>query len=980
MKNNFTQLVFVLSFVFLCQILLAQNTVTGVINDEANKEAMSFASIGIPILGIGTTTELDGTYEIKNIPDGTYQLVVSYTGYVEQSLAFTVANNQTLEINISLSSGITLETVEVTAQAIGQRAAINQQINSNTIVNIISKEKLQELPDQNAAEAIGRLPGVAIQRDGGEGQKVVVRGLSPRFSSVTINGERMPSTDGEDRSVDLSMISPDMLSGVELFKALTPDMDADAIGGTVNFAIRKADDNWAGDVRLLHGYNSHEDRFGLWRTSFNLSNRFGKANKFGALVTGNFQRADRSSDFLSAEYAFGGINKDGDFITQLVDLNLGDRLEIRDRYGAGATLDYQLKNGFILANTMWGRTERDEIRRRRRYRPSNSYQEYDLRQRESNTNLISNSITGEHKFGTFDVRWRASHAVSTQKTPFSVAMRFRETAALTSNAIIDQGPEIVPSGFKNDLRSTFLHDTNYEDNFIEDSNTTAQLDLRQKFNDGGKISGYIKVGAKYRDQARERDITQYLLQPYLQAQNIVRDNRNLFVTNNAFNNPRIYLANFLSDFRADNFLNGSDIYDVNVPESSNKIGLPENLDFAAYNALFGTSFQRGDSLGYGGHLDPQKVINFYERFRDDYRLNPLVDLEDYTAREKIYASYAMTEVNFGKKVMFIGGVRYENTRQSYRSVRGTPTDEGTGVLNLIDSIGAQGYTELLPMFHLRYKATKWFDVRFAVTKTLSRPNYFNLVPWERINQNDFEIDRGKPDLKHTTNWNYDIFLSFYNKFGLFTIGGFYKEFDNVDYIRVSRILDGAFGGYQLTEPANAPGTSTVLGMEVDLQANFSSLKNFWKGILLGANFTVVRSETLYPFFDINNRFDPTTPPFFFTEVIDTVRSGRVPGQADFIANFQIGYERKGFSGRVSAIYQANSLAFVGQRGELDGFTDLSLRWDLAINQRVSKHWSIFFNLNNFSNQPERAFVGNTSFVSREEFFGWTSDLGARYKF
>lgn len=313
MKNNFTQLVFVLSFVFLCQILLAQNTVTGVINDEANKEAMSFASIGIPILGIGTTTELDGTYEIKNIPDGTYQLVVSYTGYVEQSLAFTVANNQTLEINISLSSGITLETVEVTAQAIGQRAAINQQINSNTIVNIISKEKLQELPDQNAAEAIGRLPGVAIQRDGGEGQKVVVRGLSPRFSSVTINGERMPSTDGEDRSVDLSMISPDMLSGVELFKALTPDMDADAIGGTVNFAIRKADDNWAGDVRLLHGYNSHEDRFGLWRTSFNLSNRFGKANKFGALVTGNFQRADRSSDFLSAEYAFGGINKDGDF-------------------------------------------------------------------------------------------------------------------------------------------------------------------------------------------------------------------------------------------------------------------------------------------------------------------------------------------------------------------------------------------------------------------------------------------------------------------------------------------------------------------------------------------------------------------------------------------------------------------------------------------------------------------------------------------
>ncbi len=980
MKTSFKQFTYFCLFLMLSISTIAQNKITGIVIDASNKEPMSFASVGIPVLGIGTTTELDGTYQLGNIPDGTYQIVISYTGYLEQNLSFTVANNQTLELNVNLSSGVTLETVEITAQAIGQRAAINQQINANTIVNVISKEKLQELPDQNAAEAIGRLPGVAVQRDGGEGQKIVVRGLSPRFNSVTINGERMPSTDGEDRSVDLSMISPDMLAGVELFKAITPDMDADAIGGTVNFAIRKADDNWSGDVRLLHGYNAHEDRFGLWRTSFSLSNRFGKNNKFGVLATGNLQRADRSSDLLNAEYAFGGIDNDGNLITQLVDLNLGDRLEIRDRYGAGTTLDYQLKNGFIMVNTMWGRTERDELRRRRRFRPSNSYQEFDIRERQLNTNLLSNSITGEHKLGSLEVRWRASHSVSTQTTPFSLFMRFRETGALTSTAIIDQGPEVVPSGFKNDLRSTFLHDTNYEDNFIEDSNTTAQLDLKQKFNHGGKIAGYIKVGAKYREQARERDITQFLARPYLQGENIVRDNRGLFVTNNSVNNPRIYLANFLNDFSASNFLDNSDIYDVNVPNSKDNIALPDNLDLAAYNALFGTNFQAGDSLGYNGHLDPQKVRNYYERFKDNYLLNQLVDLEDYTAKEQIYAGYAMTEINFGKKIMFIGGVRYENTQQAYRSVQGTPTEEGTGILNLIDSVGAQGYAEFLPMFHFRYKATKWFDVRLAVTKTLSRPNYFNLVPWERINQTDFEIDRGKPDLKHTTNWNYDLFLSFYNKFGLFTIGGFYKQFDNVDYIRISRILDGPFGGYQLTEPANAPGTSTVIGAEVDLQANFSSLKTFWKGLLLGANFTIVRSETPYPFFDINNRFDPTTPPFFFTEVIDTVRLGRVPGQADFIANFQIGYERKGFSGRISAIYQANSLDFVGQRSELDGFTDLSLRWDLAINQRISKHWSVFFNLNNISNQPERSFVGNTSFVSKEEFFGWTTDLGFRYKF
>ena len=122
---------------------------------------------------------------------------------------------------------------------------------SNTIVNVISKEKLQELPDQNAAESVGRLAGVSVYRDAGEGQRVTIRGISPRLNSITVNGERLPSTQEQDRSVDLSMISPEMLEGIELFKALRPDMDGDAVGGTVNFTIRKADAGLRTMARLL---------------------------------------------------------------------------------------------------------------------------------------------------------------------------------------------------------------------------------------------------------------------------------------------------------------------------------------------------------------------------------------------------------------------------------------------------------------------------------------------------------------------------------------------------------------------------------------------------------------------------------------------------------------------------------------------------------------------------------------------------------
>ena len=117
---------------------------------------------------------------------------------------------------------------------------MNQQINSNTIVNVVSEEKIQELPDANAGESIGHLPGVSISRSGGEANKIVLRGLDERYSTITIDGLRIASTEADDRGIDLSTISQGSLAGIELYKAITPDKDGDAIAGSVNLVTRKA--------------------------------------------------------------------------------------------------------------------------------------------------------------------------------------------------------------------------------------------------------------------------------------------------------------------------------------------------------------------------------------------------------------------------------------------------------------------------------------------------------------------------------------------------------------------------------------------------------------------------------------------------------------------------------------------------------------------------------------------------------------------
>jgi len=970
----------------------------GKITDGGINEPLGFAAIGIVALNIGASSDIDGKYRITGIPAGVHQVEFSYLGYEDVTIEVTVESGQETKIDVTLQeNGVTMDEVVVVGQATGQRAAINQQINSNTIVNVISKEKLQELPDQNAAESVGRLAGVSVYRDAGEGQQVSIRGISPRFNAITVNGERLPSTEQETRAVDLSMISADALDGIELFKAIRPDMDGDAIGGTVNFTIRKAEEGVRGNVRLLGGYNDLKSDFGQFRGSASISNRYFN-NKLGVIVTGNYQQINRSNEFLNSSYEFlGNDPNSGDPILIVSTLNLGDRLEKRKRYGSSLTLDYDFnEKNAILLSTNWSQLERNDRQFRRRYRVSNNEQRFTARDRQRNTQLLTSTLSGEHQLGNFTIDWRGSYAQSNQKTPYSVRGQFWELAATDAAIANPSDFNTVPSAFKDNIAGTVMRDVTSTSDFVDEKRKTFLVNLQYDFTAGKALNGFLKIGGKYRSTIRGRDVNEVFMRPYLDGvENPARSNPNLFAT---IQGNQILLANFLGDYQNDNFFDGR--YDLLPGTAALRNSVTTSLvgiDIAAYNELFGTNYKAGDVLRYTGHLDHDKLNAFYEQFGNLAVVNGAVDLEDYDGTEDIYAGFAMTELNIGKWLMLMGGVRYERTDQEYSSRSGKPLDEdegGSGLLELIDVTAAQGYAELLPMAHLRIKPVKWFDFRGAITKTLARPNFFNLVPWERIDNSEQQIDRGKPDLKHTTAWNYDAFLSFYNKFGLLTIGGFYKELDNIDYVKTTTIVekDNIFNGYTLNEPANVVGLSSVKGVEVDVQANFRSMNGFIKGLLLGVNFTLSESETFYPVFDVSTEFIPVAP-FFVTTITDTVRSGSIVGQADLIANFNLGYEAKGFSGRISAIHQTQTLSpgnsgigrsgsGVGRIPELDFFDSSFWRFDLALKQKLDKkgNLTLLFNMNNITNTPERALLGTNRLLTEEEFFGFTMDFGVLYKF
>lgn len=922
--------------------------VEGTITDAATGEPLPGATAQIQGTAIGAPAGLDGRFRIARVPEGDHMLVVSYVGYRTVEIPISVANGQTVAQNVQLELDVVEgEEIVITAQAEGQVAAINQQLSSNTIINVVSGARIEELPDVNAAESVGRLAGVSMVRSAGEGQKVVIRGLSPQYNTVTVNGRQLPAT-SDDRSTDLSMISSNLLAGIELFKAHTSDQDGDYLGGSVNFILAEAGEGLSTDVRLQGGYNNHESDYGQFKGSANVSNRF-FGDRLGVIAQANAEAVNRGSDVFDASYnREGEIGGGSEELAPLFinSLTLIDRLEDRKRYGASLLFDYRIPNGKLRFTNFFSRLDRDQIIRDKTYSVNERILNYGLRDRDIQTDLLSNELGGEHAIGRSTVTWGLSRAISVRKTPYDNDYGFSERGGfITSQLVEDAGPALIPQAATNILQETAFSNANFRTNRLRERDLSAQLDVRVPYAFGRKIAGYLKTGGKVRSKDRVNDEARWLL-PFTfgpGAQDMIT----------AFPEIDFSLA-------SQGFLSMSAIAD---------------LDYDPGEFLDGQY-----EFGFTPQLD--FIREAYERIGDTYLRSSLADFDDFTNTEEIAAGYAMTQINFQRWLMIMPGVRYERTATEYTAARGrVANDRQTDAVRL-DSTVTQDYDHLLPMLHVRIRPTSWFDIRLARTETLSRPDHFDISPRQTIAANARRVNRGIPTLRPAESTNYDVFLSFRgNRLGLFTFGVFWKDIEGLIFTRDAPVLDPAeqnlpadTRGFTVIEPFNNTGTTEVQGFEVDWQSNLTFLPSPFNGVVVNVNYARIDSETQYP-----RSLLRRGPGGFGFVRIDTFRVGDMLNQAKDIANFSVGYDRSGFSGRVSMLLQGESLSRIGVIPETDVFTGTFVRWDLSLKQTLTNNFGLFLNLNNFTGRPDKAFQVVEGFPTEQEFYGWTMDLGVRYR-
>jgi TonB-dependent receptor len=349
-------------------------------------------------------------------------------------------------------------------------------------------------------------------------------------------------------------------------------------------------------------------------------------------------------------------------------------------------------------------------------------------------------------------------------------------------------------------------------------------------------------------------------------------------------------------------------------------------------------------------------------------------------------------LNFWRYFTLIAGVRYEKDNNTYNTYY-IPNIAGFLVQSATISDTSSSFTDehWLPNFHLRVKPFEWLDIRTAATKTLTRPDFSMRLPIFSANSEEKTVFRANPNLKTTIATNYDLNVSLYHKkYGLLSIGGFYKELDNVFYwINRVNILNKSmadtlglpteirnFSGFDLTEPRNTSGTK-LWGYEVDLQTNLRFLPGLLANLVLGANFTHINSETVYPRFKVEQDtdvFPPKQTPVFYEE------TGKLQGQPENFGNLALGYDYKGFSSRLTVFFQADYLTGVSANPLLDVTQKGFSKWDLSLKQRLSSNLDLFFNLINMTDVYEGQYYNFRNRDRGDSSYGMVADFGLRYSF
>ena len=904
-----------------------QGAIRGRIVDNT-QQTLPGATVYIESLHTGAISDVNGFYTLANLAAGTYRVKVSYVGYSPAEFTITVPEGKTVERDVTLNEGIELQEVVVGGAFTGQRRALSSQKNAMGISNVVSADQVGKFPDSNIGDALKRISGINVQYDQGEARFGQVRGTSADLSSVTINGNRIPSAEGDTRNVQLDLIPADMVQTIEVSKVVTADMDGDAIGGSVNLVTKNTPYRRIFNATAGSGYNAVSKK-----AQVNLGLTYGDRflnDKLGLMISGSYQYAPGGSDNAEFEY-----DVDDDQVV-LKEAQVRQYYVTRERQSYSLALDYEFNADHKISfKGMYNRRNDWENRYRAVYKDLDesdpTEQSIEL-QTKGGANDTKNArlerqqtmdftLDGEHNLGgRVLMDWAASFSRASEDRPneryFGLKMDNNTGSNLLSTfhgvggrtpystlafpALSDEAWEL--DELTNSDQSIYENEWKFRLNF--------ELPLAK-----GLFGNTLRFGGKYTNKTKDRETEWY---KYDEA----------FDDNDAWRNNGA--AQIRSGFMVGDFY-------------------PEGTHFVSKEYLGSINF-----ASMTGEPDNEEMSG------------------NYHANEQITSAYLRFDQKLGRKLNLMLGLRMEHTALDYRGLNWVVDEEEK------ESLAPTGnrknnYTNWLPSVLLKYDVNDDFKLRASFTETLSRPKYAALIPSVNYNSADEEATIGNPDLKPTTSYNFDLSAEYYFKsIGLVSLGFFYKSVNDV-------IVDEAWQGmapeipisgtyeYDITKPINAYDAN-LYGIEAAYQRDFSFIAPALKCLGFYGNYTYTANKTK------NHHFEH--------RVLEEGEEIDMIGSPEHTANASLFFEKWGFNLRLSYNFASAFVDEMGEVAQLDRYYDKVNYLDLNATYTFGKRFktTIYADVTNLLNQPLRYYQGTKDRTMQVEYYGARFNAGIKVSF
>lgn len=909
-----------------------RGSLAGVVLDDA-RHAIAGAVVYIRTLNLGTVSASDGSFSLRGIPEGTYEVCVNYVGYEQICRNFAIRKDETQHCEFLLHEGMAIGSVVVSGIVEGQRRALTLQRNNDGVSNIVAADQMSRFADANIGDAMKRIPGINVQYDQGEARFGQVRGTAPDLTSVTLNGNRLPSAEGDSRAAQLDLIPTDMIQTIEVNKVVTADMDGDAIGGSVNLVTKNSPYRQTLSANAGMGYNPISQRV-TFNGSVSWGSRFFK-DRLGVMAAVAYHNNPIGSDNIEATW-----KQDDDGKAYVDEFEIRQYYVHRERQSYSLSLDWKFnENHKIELRGMYNRRNDWENRYRLTYKdvtpdgdgtataylrrqtkggsPDNKFARLERQQ------TADIALSGEHNLGWLGVEWGFDYARATEDRPNEryIGLESDEDDPIRFEVDLSDGRE--PHFTPTDASRMELNTTNFikldelTESFseIEENEYKAHVDLRARLFTG-TFAGTLKAGYKYQHKEKSKFITFYDVEPADEESFIAA----AMGAGNTFDATR-------GNFYAGDYTVG---------------------DFVSKQYLSRLDF--GDASQF------------------DLVRNPMEEAENYEGRETIHAAYLRYDQQLGSRLKLIAGLRLEHTQFDYTG-NALHVDADEEHITSTPVSRRSDYDNWLPSVLFKYEPVDNLVLRASFTTTLARPKFRQLVPGDRVNLADEEYTMGNPDLRNTISNNYDLMFEYYfRSIGLVSAGVYYKDIS--DFIVDAMIEDQTIGGTEFKELYKAvnAGDATLFGVELAFQRDLGFISPALKNFGIYTNYTYNRSKVTR-----------LTDPIFAGRSADGIQ---LPGTPEHTVNASLYFENKRLTATLSYNYASSFLdnEEMGMTAFTDRYYDSVNYLDANVSVRVTKYLALFAEVGNLLNQPLRYYQGTKERVRQAEYYGIRFSVGAKVRF